>query len=161
MTEISGGLTVNFKKNDVICAAGENIFDLYIVTEGKLIVIVNKGSQITPLAYIEKDEYLGELSFFDKLPRSAHVVCVEDTTLIRIPDVELNRQMPRWLSTLAKNITTRIRSVDDLIAENGIRKRKAESIAALSMEDQTLYYKILENYCLTKHLPPLKAKKKG
>ena len=109
-TEINGGLTVNYKKNEVICAAGENIFDLYIVTKGKLIVIVNKGSQITPLAFIDKDEYLGELSYFDKLPRSAHVVCTEDATLIRIPDVELNRQMPRWLSTLAKNITTRIRS---------------------------------------------------
>jgi CRP-like cAMP-binding protein len=157
--EIQGGLTVDLKKDDVVCVAGENIFDLYFVTEGKLLVLVNKGTQMTPLAYIEKDEFLGELSFFDLLPRSAHVVCLEDTTLIRIPDVELTRQMPRWLSTIAKNITTKIRSVDDLIASKGIRKQKAESIAALSIEDQTHFYNILESYCLEKQLPPLKSKK--
>jgi CRP/FNR family transcriptional regulator, cyclic AMP receptor protein len=159
--EVQGGLTVNYKKNDVVCAAGENIFDLYIVTSGKLLVLVNKGTQMTPLAHIEQDEYLGELSFFDLLPRSAHVVCLEDTTLIRIPDVELSRQMPRWLSTIAKNITTRIRSVDDLIASKGFRKQKADSMAALSIDEQTHYYNILEQYCTEKHLPPLKPKKKN
>lgn len=158
-TEIQGGLTVKYKKNDVVCVAGENIFDLYIVTEGKLIIVVNKGSQITPLAYIGEGEYLGELSFFDHLPRSAHVVCLEDTTLIRVPAIELNHQMPRWLSTLAKNITTRIRKVDDLIAAKGIRKKNVESIAALSIEEQTHYYNLLEDYCQQKNLPSLVQKK--
>jgi CRP/FNR family transcriptional regulator, cyclic AMP receptor protein len=157
--EINGGLTVNFIKNEVVCVAGEKIYDLYIVSEGKLIVLVNKGSQITPLAYISKDEYLGELSYFDKFPRSAHVICTEDATLIRIPDLEINRQMPSWLYTLAKNITLRIRSVDDLIASKGIRKQKAESMAALSIEEQTHYYKLLDNYCLSKSLPALRPKK--
>jgi CRP-like cAMP-binding protein len=156
---IQGGLTVNYKQHDVVCAAGENIFDLYIVTEGKLLVMVNKGTQITPLAYIEKNEYLGELSFFDLLPRSAHVVCLEDTTLIRIPDIEITRQVPRWLTTIAKNITTRIRNVDDLIAAKGIRKQKAESISALTIDEQTHFYNIIEKYCVEKHLPPLKSKK--
>ena len=141
-SDVQGGLTIHYKKHDVVCAAEENIFDLYIVVSGKLLVLVNKGTQITPLAYIEQNEYIGELSFFDLLPRSAHVLCLEDTTLIRIPDVELTRQMPRWLSTIAKNISTRIRSVDDLIASKGIRKQKAKSMAALSIEEQTHYYNI-------------------
>ena len=61
-------------------------------------------------------------SFFDKQPRSAHIICVEDSTLIKIPVEELDKQAPRWLITLAQHVARKLRKADSLIAKKGIKK---------------------------------------
>jgi CRP/FNR family cyclic AMP-dependent transcriptional regulator len=149
-------LTLHLKKGDVVCAAGEDNYDLYIIVRGKLMIMVNKGTQITPLAYLHKGEYMGELSFFDKKTRSAHVVCAEDTTLIRIPVEELDKQFPKWLQTMAVSITGRLRKVDELIGAKGIRKKKTDTITPFTIDEQREYFQILENYTQEKGLPSLK-----
>jgi CRP/FNR family transcriptional regulator, cyclic AMP receptor protein len=143
---IAGPLTVNLKEGEMICAAGEHDSSLFIVHSGKLMVFVNKGSQITPVAYLEDGEYLGELSFFDQRPRSAHVVALEETSLIKIPEGELHKQLPPWLSTIAVSMAEKLRRADDLIQKKGIRKKNVDSIAPLSIEEQTHYYHILQEY---------------
>lgn len=149
-------LTLHLKKGDVVCAAGEENYDLYIIVKGKLMIMVNKGTQITPLAYLGEGEYMGELSFFDKKTRSAHVICAEDSTLIRIPVEELDKQFPKWLQTMAVSITGRLRKVDELIGAKGIRKKKTETIAPFSIDEQREYFQILESYTQEKDLPSIK-----
>ncbi len=149
-------LTLHLKKGEVVCVAGEENYDLYIIVKGKLMIMVNKGTQITPLAYLGEGEYMGELSFFDKRPRSAHVVCAEDTTLIRIPVEELTKQFPNWLQTMAISITGRLRKVDELIGAKGIRKKKTDTIAPFSIDEQREYFQILESYTQGKGLPSIK-----
>lgn len=151
-----GALTVKLKQNEMVCAGGEKDFDLFIIVKGKLLVFVNKGTQITPLAFLNEGEYMGELSFFDKRPRSAHVIAAEDTTLIRIPVDEINKQFPKWLVIMAQSITSRLRKVDELIGEKGIRKKKVESIKPLSMDEQRHYFQILESYAESAGLPSFK-----
>ncbi|GAB4012381.1 MAG: hypothetical protein Fur0010_08170 [Bdellovibrio sp.] len=145
-TDISGPLTVKLKKGQIICAAGEHDYDLFMVHKGKLLVFVNDGTKITPLAYIGSGEYLGELSFFDKQTRSAHVICVEDSTLIQIPVEELDKQFPSWLVLLAQNLTKKIRKADELIRKKGIRKQNVETIKPLTIEEQRYFYKVLQEY---------------
>ena len=67
MSKLKGPLTVNLNKNEVLCREGDEDIDLYIIHEGKLLICGLKGSQVTPLAYLEAGEYLGELSFFDQI----------------------------------------------------------------------------------------------
>lgn len=149
-------LTLHLKKGEVVCVAGEENYDLYLIIKGKLIIMVNKGTQIIPLAYLNEGEYMGELSFFDKKSRSAHVICAEDTDLIRIPVEELDKQFPKWLQTIAISITDRLRKVDDLIGAKGIRKRKTETINPFSIDEQRKYFKVLETYTQDKGLPSIK-----
>ena len=105
------------------------------------------GTQVTPVAYIEAKEYIGEMSFFDKEPRSAHIITVEPSTIIRIPVGEINSQMPQWLVTLAKSMTRNIRETDRLIAEKGTKKRKnLTTIEPLSIDDQRKYFQIIKDY---------------
>jgi len=73
-----------FSPNEIVCLSGEHSDDLFIIHTGKLMIFVNQGTKITPIAYLGPGEYVGELSFFDKLPRSAHIMTIEDTTLIQI-----------------------------------------------------------------------------
>lgn len=144
--QLIGPLTLNLKKGELVCAAGEEKCDLYIIHSGKLLIFGNDKTKITPFAFLGAGEYLGELSFFDKMPRSAHVICVEDTTLIKIPVEELNQQFPSWLITIAQSITSKLREADDLIRKKGIRKKNVDTIAPLNIDEQREYYSSLQNY---------------
>ena len=147
MTErLSGPMAVNLNKGEMVCAAGEKDYDLYIIHSGKLMVYVLKGSQVIPVAYLNAGEYLGELSFFDREPRSANVVCVEDSTLIKIPVQEIDKQFPRWLLTLSQSMTQQVRELDEIVRAKGIRKKNVESIKPLSIDEQTEYFQIYKNY---------------
>ncbi len=144
--KISGPLTLNLKKGELVCAAGEEVCDLFFIHTGKLLVFVSDGTKVTPLAYLKSGEYLGELSFFDQEPRSAHVICVQDSTLIQIPVTELNKQCPEWLITIAKNITQKLRVAGDLIRQKGIRRKNVETIKPLSIDEQRYYFQALQTY---------------
>lgn len=146
---ISGPLTRQMTKGDMVCAAGEHDSSLYIIHSGKLLVFVTDGTKVTPLAYLGDGEYLGELSFFDGQPRSAHVVCIEDTTLIEIPITEKAKQFPPWLITMAQSITHKLRASSELIRQKGIRKKNVETIKPLSIEEQREYYGHLQKYLET------------
>lgn len=145
MNELSGPLTLQLKQDELVCVAGDSEVDLYKIRSGRLMVFVNDGTKITPLAYLGDGEYLGELSFFDHEPRSAHVVALSPTTLIKIPVHELEKQAPAWLITMATHVAKKIRRADELIRKKGIRRQNVESIKPLSMEEQRHYYKLIEN----------------
>ncbi len=145
MSDFGGPLTLTLDKNELVCVAGDQEVDLYKVRSGKLMVFVNDGTKITPLAYLGAGEYLGELSFFDHKPRSAHVVAIEPSELIKVPVEELEKQAPRWLITMASHIAQKIRSTDELIRTKGIRRQNVESIKPLSMEEQRHYYQLIES----------------
>jgi len=141
-----GTETFKLKKDEILFVAGENNSDLYIIRSGKVMVYVQNGSQITPVAYLERGEYIGELSFFDGTPRSASIVCLEPTEFIKIPTEELHRHIPPWLLTMGLELTKKIRANDELIRSRGIRKTKVESIKPLTIEEQTKYYKLTEAF---------------
>jgi len=143
---VSGPLTKQVKPGEIICVAGEKNADLFIIHSGKLLVFVTDGTKVTPLAYLGDGEYLGELSFFDREPRSAHVVSVSESTLIQIPVSEMNKQFPPWLVTIAHSITKKLRYSSDLIRQKGIRKQNVDSIKPLSIEEQRNYYQALQDY---------------
>lgn len=145
MSEFSGPLTITLQKDELICIAGDQEVDLYRVRSGKLMVFVNDGTKITPLSYLGKDEYLGELSFFDKEPRSAHVVALEKTELIKIPVTELEEQAPRWLITMATHVAKKIRKADELIRKKGIRRQNVESIKPLSIDEQRHFFQLIKD----------------
>ena len=144
MSKLSGPLTMNLKRGDIICAEGQFDYDLFIIHSGKVLVFVTKGTKVTPLAHIESGEYLGELSFFDKKPRSANAICLEDTTVIKVPIEEASTQFPDWLETLATSITARLRHADELLAKKGIRKKNVQTMASLSIEEQREYFQFLQ-----------------
>lgn len=143
---IDGPLTLNLKAGELVCCAGQQDFDLYIIHSGKLLIYVNDGTKVTPLAYLGEGEYLGELSFFDRMPRSAHVATLEPTTLIQVPVEGLGKQFPEWLITIAQNITSKLRRTGDVIRQKGIRKQNVETIKPLSTDEQRYYYQLVEKF---------------
>ena len=144
MTTLENGQQIlELKEDDILCRQGDQNTDLYIIQKGRLLVCINEGRKITPLAYLDKGEYVGELSFFDGKPRSTHVVAVKPTTLICIPSQEAKKQFPSWLYTIAKNISRRIRATDHLVAHKGLKKTNSLSLNPLSIEQERHLYELI------------------
>jgi CRP/FNR family cyclic AMP-dependent transcriptional regulator len=135
--------SITIKKDTVICIEGDDKSDLYYVQSGKLLICSRSGKMVTPIAHVNAGEYFGELSFFDNLPRSADVITVENTNLLKIPQSELKIQFPTWLLITAKQLTKKIRLFDTVISENGIKRQNVETMKPLSIEDQRRYYELI------------------
>ncbi len=137
--------TINVKKDQLICSEGDLTKDLYKIMSGKLMICSRNNRMVTPLAYIGEGQYFGEFSFFDNMARSADVIAIEDTTLLKIPQAELKKQFPRWLILTAKNMTKKLRMMDEVISSQGIKKKSIVDMKALSIDEQRYYYDIIDN----------------
>lgn len=146
MNDHLANLTRQLKKGDVLTVEKDKNNDLYYIFSGKLMVCIRNGTQVTPLAYVGKNEFIGELSFFDGLPRSADIVALEDCSLIQIPSANMKKQFPQWLIVVAKYMTKRMRLMDDVIRKKGVKKKNTQSIQPLSIEEQRYFYEKIKNF---------------
>lgn len=135
--------TINLEKDDVLCHEGDQETDLYIVVSGELLVCVRKESQVTAVARLGAGEYIGELSFFDNLPRGADIIALESCQLIKIPADQIRQSFPQWITTLGHTLAQKLRLHDDVIRQRGIKKSKVETLKPLSMDEQRHYFKLL------------------
>ena len=142
--EIEGTTKLSLKKDDILFLAEENEKDLFIIERGKVMVFVQKGSQIIPLAYLGEGEFIGELTFFDQDKRSASIICTEDSDFIKISVDQLHEHCPHWMKTIGIQLTRKIRDGDELVRSKGIRKKNVEGIKPLSMEEQSYCFKLVD-----------------
>jgi CRP/FNR family cyclic AMP-dependent transcriptional regulator len=140
----SEDLKVELSKDQVLCKEGDEDHNLYQVTKGKLLVCVLKGSQVNPIAYLGAGDYFGEMSFFDRSPRSATVVTMEPTTLIKLPVDSINTFVPNWLITVFKSQIQKIRHADELLKSKAIKKSSGDGIKPLSIDEQARIYKLIK-----------------
>ncbi|MDC0256074.1 cyclic nucleotide-binding domain-containing protein [Bacteriovoracales bacterium] len=138
--------TIHLKKNDIIFSEGENDHNLYLISSGKVMAFLTHRTEVTPVAYFKRGDFIGELAFFDKSPRSASLVCLEETILKKYNYQQSKSQFPDWSITLAESITKKFSDFDELIKNHGIRRKKTESIKPLSIEEQRYYYGLLKEY---------------
>ena len=134
---------VTIEVDEVLCREGDIENNLYIIEEGELLICVRKGSQVTPIAYLGVGEYIGELSFFDDKPRGADIIALKKTILLKIPADEVRQNFPSWMGTLGLVMSSKIRKLDDVIRQKGIKKSSADSLKPLDVAQQTKYFKIL------------------
>lgn len=132
--------------DQILFLAGSSETDLYYIKSGKVLVFVQNGSQITPIAYVGAKEFIGELSFFDKTKRSASIISVENTEIVKVSSKELYKHLPNWLQQIGLKLSQKIRTNDELIRSKGIRKTKVESIKPLTIPEQTKIFKIVEAF---------------
>jgi len=76
---------VEFKKGDVIADIGEVGEALFLVIKGEASLHYREGAQETEVGRMKEGELVGEMSFFDRSPRSvgAHAV-MNDTQLLKL-----------------------------------------------------------------------------
>lgn len=131
------------EKDHVICREGDLTKDLYIIVQGKLMVCSRNNTMVTPLAYLSDGDYFGEFSFFDNQTRSADVIAVKQTKLLKIPQAELKKQFPRWLIQTSKGLTHKLRLFNNVIRSKSIKRKNVETIKPLNIDEQRHYYSLI------------------
>ena len=105
-----------------VLQAGEEDRGLYLITEGTLGVRLPRGE--TAFKTIEAPAVVGELAFFDGLPRSATLVAETEVEAVRFDPAAFERLAAddpglarMLLLDLARILALRLRMASDVIAE--------------------------------------------
>ena len=137
---------VILRKGEILCAEGELTLDLYYLISGELMAFTRKEKLISPLGIINEDEFVGELSFFDHRPRSASLVAIKNSVLMKVSADALIRNMPNWLKSLGLHMTDRLRTLNSAVREEGIKKKNVDAVKSIPLEQQGLLLRSLQEY---------------
>ncbi|MBI3542228.1 MAG: cyclic nucleotide-binding domain-containing protein [Deltaproteobacteria bacterium] len=107
-----------FKAGEQLFAEGEPSTSIFIITKGVVAVRKKKGSAFVEIARLRSNEVLGELSFFDRMPRSATAISISDVEAIEIDFGSLDHiynSVPPYFKTIMAAVASRLRRANDTI----------------------------------------------
>ena len=108
-----------YPKGSVVLFEGDPGDSLFIVRQGrvKVVLVGEDGSEVI-LAILGVGEHFGELSLIDQQPRSAHVIAMDDATLIVLRSEDFRRRVdvaPDIAWALLVELARRLRRADTKI----------------------------------------------
>jgi CRP-like cAMP-binding protein len=71
---------VTFNKGEVLAEIGEVGDNLYFIVNGEISLIRNDEGKENEVARVKEGELMGEMSFFDKRPRTVRLIAAADNT---------------------------------------------------------------------------------
>lgn len=107
-----------FRPGQHVFKEGEASKAMYLVQKGTLSVRKMKGAVHVEIAKIYSNEVLGELSFFDRMPRSASAIALTEVELLEIRFDSLDPiydRVPAYLKTIIAAVAERLRRANDTI----------------------------------------------
>ncbi|HOK39834.1 MAG TPA: cyclic nucleotide-binding domain-containing protein [bacterium] len=114
-----------FKKGDIICEEGEDGNEMFIILGGEIEIsknLVGKNKKV--LTILEKDNFFGELSFFDNKKRSANAIALSDAILLVIEKERFEKLLendPALAAQFYKNVflelSKRIRNLNKSVQD--------------------------------------------
>lgn len=101
------------KEGDLLIIEGETNNSMYWIIKGSFsIVKKNSLDEYVDIGKASAGELIGEMSFLDKLPRSASVIALEDSEILEIPQQKFTALLdsqPRWFRALIQTLSSRLR----------------------------------------------------
>lgn len=110
----------NFARREVVCRKEEASDGLYLLFTGSLqaVDIAEDGREIG-LNLIKAGSFFGELSVIDGLPRSAHIVALQPSTVGVIPQAaarEVFFKLPATAEAMMRHLTSMVRNLSNFRA---------------------------------------------
>jgi len=108
-----------YPKNSVILFEDDPGDALYVVATGQVkVVLIGEDGREVILSVMGPGEFFGEMSLLDDEPRSAHVIAMEDSSLVvlRREDFEgILSQTPGIALALLREMSRRLRRADEKV----------------------------------------------
>jgi CRP/FNR family cyclic AMP-dependent transcriptional regulator len=108
-----------YPRNSVILFEDDPGDALYVVAQGQVkVVLIGEDGREVILSVMGEGEFFGEMALVDDEPRSAHVIAMEDSTLlvIRREDFQgILKQTPGIALALLRELSRRLRRVDEKV----------------------------------------------
>jgi CRP/FNR family transcriptional regulator, cyclic AMP receptor protein len=123
-----------FRPKDFIFKEGDTSQCIYLVRKGTVAIWKRKGNDYIELGRVYANEFLGELSFFDRLPRSAAAIAVTEVEVIEIRFDALDKlyqPVPPYIKTMVASMAERLRRADEAI------KRLNKAPVGATVDDPT------------------------
>ena len=102
---------MRYEQNNLIFKEGDHGDSMFVIISGKLDVTQN-GHSITQL---ENGSFIGEMALLDQEPRSADVITLEESVLLKIDQegfFQLMASNPEIMKQIVKILTRRVRSMN-------------------------------------------------
>ncbi len=97
---------------------GESPRSMFLITKGTVAIRKSKGSAFVEIAKLNSNEVVGELSFFDRQPRSASAFALTDVEVTEIPFEALDKLFgttPPYLKAMIAAMADRLRKANEII----------------------------------------------
>src|SRR5690349_8244121 len=109
----------SYPKGSVILFEDDPGDSLFIVRDGRVkVVLVGEDGREVILGVLGPGEHFGELSLIDEQPRSAHVIAMEDASLLVLRSEDFKRRVeaaPEIAWAMLAELARRLRRADDKI----------------------------------------------
>ncbi|MGH8958350.1 MAG: cyclic nucleotide-binding domain-containing protein, partial [Acidimicrobiia bacterium] len=101
----------------VIIEEGSTSTEMYVLTEGEMVVTKHQEPRDVELARIGPGEVVGELALLDKAPRIASVSATIPSRLVRVPAeaFEALLEDSRVVRRMVGTVTSRLRSTEEVL----------------------------------------------
>ena len=116
------GETQTFAVGDIALQEGDTDTSIYIVLEGLAEVTIPAKKEWFKVATLTPGSVFGELSFFDRMPRSARVSVLSDCTVLKISESSFHKLLTSdpgismaFLLELGKILSIRLRLMNQLV----------------------------------------------
>jgi CRP-like cAMP-binding protein len=107
-----------FKSGQFLFKEGEPSRCMYLIKRGTIAIRKMKGSAFVEIARVYANEVLGELSFFDRLPRSASAVALTEVEVLEINFEALDKiyaGVPDYMKSIMASVADRLRKANETI----------------------------------------------
>lgn len=108
----------HFRPGEMLFKEGQNSDSMFVVQKGTVAIRKTKGSGYIEIARVYTNEVIGELSFFDRLPRSASAVALTEVDVLQINFDSLDKiyaGIPDYFKTIMACVADRLRKANDTI----------------------------------------------
>ena len=107
-----------YRTGQTIFREGEGSSCMYLIKKGTVSIRKMRGSAFVEIAKVYQNEVIGELSFFDRQPRSATAVAATDVELLTIEFSSLDKvyfQVPDYLKSIIVSVANRLRKANETV----------------------------------------------
>jgi CRP/FNR family cyclic AMP-dependent transcriptional regulator len=108
-----------FSKGSVILSQGDPGDSLFVVRDGRVkVVLIGEDGREVILGMLGSGDHFGELSLIDSRPRSAHVIAVQESTLLVLRREDFRRRVEASAAvawSLLGELSRRLRRADEQI----------------------------------------------
>jgi len=120
------GIGKIYSDNEVICREGEPGSVMYVIQSGEIkITKKSETGKDLKVATLKSGDFFGEMSLFDKLPRSATATALGDAQILSIDKKKFFKTIdrdPTLVFKMLESMSRRIRTLNDEYAQ--LKKQK-------------------------------------
>lgn len=110
--ELFSRLGRKYRAGEVVVREGDSSSQLYLIISGSLKIVKGMGTpEEKAIAALMEGEILGEMSYFDNMPRSASVIAVVDSELLVLDHEHFDmifQLHPKWTLVIVQTLANRI-----------------------------------------------------